>query len=138
MDERVASSVPKGDVGSMEAGQRAYGLTAWQRLCARIRMPLVAVGVIGLIVYDPGTGWGLLPVAVFAVGLALYVRLGTPHGDAIDLAPPVRGGWVAHNSPASRVPSHATRAPPGDGPSERLDRRRPAPDLRRLRTAGQR
>jgi hypothetical protein len=76
-------------------------------------MPLAAVGglaVLTLAVVDaPGwTRWSA--TAVFVVGMALYLRLGTPTGQAVSVAAPVRGSWLAMNSPTSRVPSHGIQA----------------------------
>jgi hypothetical protein len=44
------------------------------------------------------------------VALAFYFRLGTPTGSTVDLATPVRGRWVAVDSPTTRVPSHGVHA----------------------------
>jgi murein DD-endopeptidase MepM/ murein hydrolase activator NlpD len=89
------------------------GVSVVQRLAARLRVPLVAVGaavMAGTLLVGLGTEppvWlGRAGLAVFVVGLALYVRVGTPDGDTVDIASPVRGRWRAVNSPSSRVPSH--------------------------------
>ena len=90
-----------------------FGLSLVGRMSARTRMPLVAVGVTlmaGALVaghWSDSFVWlGRLGIAVFLLGLALYVRVGTPRGDVIDIGSPVRGRWRALNSPTSRVPSH--------------------------------
>ena len=80
---------------------------------SRIRMPLAALGVLGVItlaVLDvPGwVRWSA--TGVFVIGMALYFRIGTPTGRPVPIAAPVRGSWVALNSPSSRVPSHGIQA----------------------------
>jgi hypothetical protein len=55
------------------------------------------------------TGDGILVVVVAAYG-AMFIP-GTDHAcPARTVAPPVAGRWLAFNSPASKVPSHGTRA----------------------------
>jgi hypothetical protein len=80
---------------------------------SRLRMPMAAVGVlalvVGLIADLPGW-WRWGSVGLFAVGLALYVRIGTPRGTPVDLTSPVQGRWVAFNSPGEKVPSHGVHA----------------------------
>lgn len=56
-----------------------------------------------------GIGWWLW-LALVVVALALYFRVGTLKMPATTLQLPVRGRWVAVNSPASRVPSHGLHA----------------------------
>lgn len=79
------------------------------RVAARIRMPLLALGVVtlvaGLLISVPGW-WRAASLALVFIGFALYFRLGTPDGKPVDVVPPVRGQWLAMNSPTSRVPSH--------------------------------
>jgi hypothetical protein len=78
-----------------------------------LRIPLTFAGAASLVVaiaVDAPAAVRLAGMAVLLVGLALYVRLGTPISDAIDIAPPVGAGWRAFNSPASRVPSHGLHA----------------------------
>jgi hypothetical protein len=76
-------------------------------------MPLVATGALLLLGASTRT---LIPqlrpvaVAVFAVGMALYIRIGTPRAAPIELGLPVHGRWKAVNSPSSRVPSHGLHA----------------------------
>lgn len=86
-----------------------FGISPAARLAARVRMPLTATGVVGMLV-DLVVGlprWVSLPsFAALLVGLVLYLRAGTPRGDVVDLASPVRGRWQVVNSPSTRVPSH--------------------------------
>jgi hypothetical protein len=49
-------------------------------------------------------------LATFAVGMALYLRLGTLRRAPREVAMPVAGRWRAINSPADRVPSHGLHA----------------------------
>lgn len=78
------------------------------RIWSRIRMPLMAAALVGLFSgLAPGRWVG---VGGLAFGLALYSRLGTPRSDAVDLASPIAGRWLAMNSPTSRVPSHGIHA----------------------------
>ena len=83
------------------------------RLAARIRMPLVVVTLISLLVpifVSVPVWWQVGTVALFIAALVLYVRAGIPQADPVDLASPVRGRWLALNSPATRVPSHRINA----------------------------
>lgn len=76
-------------------------------------MPVVAVGVVGLAVVslgDVGSNVTLATLLFFGLGMALYVRLGTPHGDPVDLSPPTRGRWQVLHSPTTNVPSHGIHA----------------------------
>ena len=90
-----------------------FGLPLVDRAAARVRMPLVAVGLTLMVVTLVARHWtgspvwlGRAAIGVFLLGLVLYVRLGTPRGDVIDIGSPVNGRWRALNSPTSRVPSH--------------------------------
>ncbi len=79
----------------------------FQTLSARARMPLLTLGVVVLAV---GV-WTVGPIywvglCLLAWGLACYFRLGVHRGEAMRLRHPVRGRWIALNSPADRVPSH--------------------------------
>ncbi len=78
--------------------------------CARVRMPLLwaglGLGAAGL--WVPVPEW--LPVALLAIGMALYLRVGRINGEPITVAPPVAGRWLAINSPGNRVPSHGLHA----------------------------
>lgn len=80
--------------------------------CARVRLALCAAGVVLLVVSGfVVSGWLFWPgLGVLAMGVALYVRLGTVRREPIDIAPPVTGRWVPVNSPATRVPSHGIHA----------------------------
>lgn len=80
---------------------------------SRIRMPFVAVALGALFVpffLDVPQWWWLPATMLFVLAMLLYVRVGIPHGEAVDLAPPVRGRWLALNSPSTRVPSHRLNA----------------------------
>ncbi len=82
-------------------------------LVSRIRMPLVAAAVLLLsapLVLDVPPWWGPATVVLFLVSMALYIRAGIPDAIPVDLAPPVRGRWLALNSPTTRVPSHRINA----------------------------
>ncbi len=71
-------------------------------------MPLLAVGAIA-VVGDTWAGGRLLywgGLLLVALGFVCYFRLGVHRGEPVVLRPPVRGRWVAVNSPADRVPSH--------------------------------
>ena len=78
----------------------ARGQTWWVRLF--VLAVLAAVVLPDLFPYT-------LVAAVVLLGLA-FVRAPRSAVPAIDLAPPVRGRWVAINSPGSAVPSHGVRA----------------------------
>jgi len=62
---------------------------------------------------DAATGSGAPAAAVIVTCLVLAVLLMIPPGRVdrrpVTVAAPVRGRWVAINSPGSRVPSHGTR-----------------------------
>jgi hypothetical protein len=80
---------------------------------ARLRMPTLALAIVAYVVglvlgFPPAVNLAI--VAVFAVGLACYARLGTPVGPTADLTMPVDGRWQALNSPTTRVPSHGLHA----------------------------
>jgi hypothetical protein len=80
-------------------------------LCARLRMPLVWTAgalIVGSAFVDVVPFW--LALAVFIVGMAVYLRVGTVRREPLEVHLPVRGCWVALNSPASRVPSHGLHA----------------------------
>lgn len=79
----------------------------FQTASARARMPLLGAGAAGLVVGPWTTAsvyWAGL--CVLAVGLACYFRLGVHRGEPLKIQAPVRGRWIAMNSPADRVPSH--------------------------------
>jgi hypothetical protein len=79
---------------------------------ARVRMPLLWTFVILFIVewlFDlPWTAPASLVCLV--VGLSCYLLVGTVRREAVAVASPVRGRWVAVNSPANHVPSHFVHA----------------------------
>ena len=82
-------------------------------LLARLRLPVLMIGAALLITGSVvGPSWcnlagGALVAAAFVSAL-LPQRLLEPGGSnpPVQVLPPVRGTWMAANSPASRVPSH--------------------------------
>lgn len=74
-------------------------------------MTAVAVGsvVIALLLPVP-KWWPWIAVVTAIPATALYFRVGTPHADPVNIAPPVQGRWSAINSPTSHVPSHFVHA----------------------------
>jgi Peptidase family M23 len=79
-------------------------------LLARVRMPLLWLGLV-LLIGGPFLGvpvW--LALVVFLVALAVYFRVGTVRRPPVEVAPPVTGRWQALNTPADRVPSHGLHA----------------------------
>jgi hypothetical protein len=78
----------------------------------RIRLPAFWAAF-ALLVITPFTDvipWWVA-IALFVVGFALYLRLGTPSGRApVRVRAPVSGRWRAINSPADSVPSHGLHA----------------------------
>ncbi len=88
-------------------------VSPWERLAARIRMPLTAVTVVSLAVdvfLPVPRWWPWIYIATAIPATALYFRLATPHADPVDVTAPVQGRWQAVNSPTSRVPSHYVHA----------------------------
>lgn len=82
-------------------------------VAARVRMPLVAMSVVGFVIAaiaDLGGGWIVAMVVLYAIAMALYVRVGTPRGPSVDLDSPVVGRWLVANSPSTKVPSHGIHA----------------------------
>jgi peptidase M23-like protein len=82
------------------------------RLAARVRVPMVAAGVL-LLLAGPLAGGSTAAVAglvLLVAGLALYFRVGTVRAEPVVVHPPVRGRWSAINSPADKVPSHGLHA----------------------------
>lgn len=82
-------------------------------LMSRIRMPFVAAAVLALfapMVLDVPPWWRPTAAVMFLAAMVLYFRAGIPDADPVDLAAPVRGRWVALNSPTTRVPSHRINA----------------------------
>ncbi len=83
------------------------------RVVSRVRMPLVAATAAALVaswLVDLPTWWSVGAIALFALAMACYVRVGTPVAPPLGLTSPVRGRWLALNSPTSRVPSHGVHA----------------------------
>jgi hypothetical protein len=76
--------------------------------CARLRMPLMWLGVALLV------AGGALPAAALSVAgglvllpaVACYFRVGILRRPSVTVAAPVRGRWRAVNSPGDGVPSH--------------------------------
>ncbi len=90
-----------------------FGLSRWERLTARTRMPVTAtaIAVLALGLFAPvPQWWPWVTIATAIPATALYFRLGTPHGDSVDISAPVLGRWRVVNSPTSRVPSHFVHA----------------------------
>jgi hypothetical protein len=93
-------------------GGRKIMMVAY-RLCWLVFVGLV---VAGLFTELPFNWWLTWVPAV--VGMCLLVPLGrsgsrargASRPPAVECAPPVRGRWIALNSPADRVPSHGTHA----------------------------
>lgn len=67
-------------------------------------IPLMLVGVV------PPT-WALgVAAAILVSALLLGAAPRSPAHPALEMLPPVRGRWVALNSPGQKLPSHGTRA----------------------------
>jgi hypothetical protein len=80
-------------------------------ILARLRMPLVYLGLAAVAVDSFVVDLPRWPVlGLLAVAFAIYLRVGTVRRPPVLVAPPVAGGWLAFNSPASRVPSHHLHA----------------------------
>jgi hypothetical protein len=85
-----------------------------KRHARRLQMPLI---VLGIALITTATALSLGPVPAFTgvvailSGLAMgFVRSETLYADdAVTIASPVSGRWLAVNSPADNVPSHGTR-----------------------------
>ena len=88
------------------------------RVCGLLVQWSVVV-ILGVVLARPLLGfpgwWNVAALAVFLVLGALTLLFGrlarrsTPP-EAVEVAPPLSGAWMAMNSPADRVPSHGTRA----------------------------
>jgi murein DD-endopeptidase MepM/ murein hydrolase activator NlpD len=78
---------------------------------ARLRMPLMYLGLalmtVDTFLWDLPR-WPLL--ALLTVAFAVYLRLGTVRRPPVQVTLPVTGRWLAHNSPADRIPSHHLHA----------------------------
>ena len=83
-----------------------------KRYAPRVAAPAMLLGGL-LIVIDTVFSIGRVGfagTALIVAGLALYfVRAEDLAREPVTVSPPVRGRWLAINSPASRVPSHGTR-----------------------------
>jgi hypothetical protein len=77
-------------------------VSAVSGLVGRSRLPDPVGGVIGWM--------AVVGATILVAGILLQFFRPIPSVAARELAPPVRGRWVALNSPASRVPSHGTHA----------------------------
>ena len=79
-------------------------IATWQTWWVRLFVLSVVVSV----VLDVPQPWGLL---AYLGTLSLFlIRPPRSERPPVDLAPPVRGRWVALNSPGSAVPSHGVKA----------------------------
>jgi hypothetical protein len=78
---------------------------------ARIRLPLLWI-FLGIVVANLFTDlpWAWTAWILLVVALACYFVVGTVRREPIDVASPVTGRWIAVNTPADRVPSHALHA----------------------------
>ncbi len=80
---------------------------------ARVRATALLL-VVAVLVAGAWLDWFPGPYLVsWLLGMALIVallRVGTLRRAAVVLRPPVTGRWLAHNSPATRVPSHGIQS----------------------------
>ena len=78
----------------------------------RVRVPAVWIALLLVVVnfvLDLVPGW--IPFATLVAAIAVYLRLGGPPArDPVGISAPVRGRWLALNSPADHVPSHGLNA----------------------------
>ncbi|MDT0331818.1 M23 family metallopeptidase [Nocardiopsis lambiniae] len=81
----------------------------FQVALARVRVPLMWVAAAALLAGYAGLPWWI-GWTLFAVALAVYLRLGTVRCAPRLLRPPVRGRWMALTSPVDAVPSQGTHA----------------------------
>ena len=83
-----------------------------KRYAPRIAGPAIMLGALAIVintVFSIGR-LGYAGTALIVAGLALYfVRSEDVAREPVTVRPPVRGRWLAINSPATRVPSHMTR-----------------------------
>jgi hypothetical protein len=80
---------------------------------ARVRMPLMLIAVLVMITWNwHGNGaLGMAGLVIFALGMvSMYIPHSHLRRVPIKVLSPVRGRWVAVNSPADRVPSHGIDA----------------------------
>lgn len=80
--------------------------------CARLRVPLVAAGILGVVAgVLTGQVWlVLVGIAGLVIGLPLYLVVGTVRREPTEVHAPVTGRWLPIHSPANRVPSHGLHA----------------------------
>lgn len=80
--------------------------------CARVRLPLTALGPLLLFVevFVPSTTLAWSGLAALVLGMALYLRVGTVRREPVEIASPVSGWWVPVHSPGTKVPSHGLHA----------------------------
>lgn len=83
--------------------------TRFQVALARVRVPLMWAAGAALLAGYAGLSWWA-GWSLFAVALAVYLRLGTVRCAPRVLRPPVRGRWMALTSPVDAVPSQGTHA----------------------------
>ena len=84
----------------------------WARTVALCKLLTLPGTVLMLVAAFGGLG-PLWPagLAVWGAGVAaMFVRMRPAPGEPVEVSPPVRGRWVAVNSPADRVPSHGVHA----------------------------
>ncbi len=83
-----------------------------KRYAPRVAAPAILLGVL-VILASGSLSLGRVThvgTALIVAGLVLYfVRSEDMAREPVTVEPPVRGRWIAINSPASRVPSHGTR-----------------------------
>lgn len=85
--------------------------STWRRFVPRIATPLILLGMLVIVVST------VFQLAIALVGTVLilgavalyFVRTEQADRTAIAITPPVRGRWIAINSPTDKVPSHGTR-----------------------------
>lgn len=95
------------------AKQSERSISTAALVAARLRMPLVAISVVGFAIAalaGLGGWWIAAMIALYVAAMALYVRVGTPRGPNVDIASPVAGRWLTVNSPSTKVPNHGIHA----------------------------
>lgn len=83
-----------------------------RRRLQRASAPLIVLGLLVVaasVVFELGR-FSITGSVLIVGGLALlFLRTEQPDREPIVVSPPVRGRWIAINSPAAKVPSHGTR-----------------------------
>jgi hypothetical protein len=86
----------------------------WFRIMGRVRgvatqlgLVLIALALLAA-VFDRGAALGLVGFGFLTVGLALSFIPAAPTMPGHDVGVPVRGRWLALNSPGTKIPSHGT------------------------------